>query len=144
MRRRRRSRRSSATSRSLKNALGALLGRNPGPIRRQALDSLKLPPVPQGVPSDVLDRRPDVVAAEQTLVAANARIGLAKSQYFPTISLTSALGLASDQLQWLLARTARAGDINAGLAGVLFDGGRSKAKCAPPRRCASRCPSPTC
>lgn len=106
------------------NALGSLLGRNPGPIKRSSLDSLKLPPVPQGVPSDVLERRPDVVAAEQTLVAANAHIGIAKSQYFPTVSLTSALGLGSDQLQWLLARTARSGDISLGFAGTLFSGGR--------------------
>lgn len=106
------------------NALGALLGRNPGPIPRRQIDTLRLPPVPQGVPSDVLDRRPDVVAAEQTLVAANAQIGIAKSQYFPTISLTGALGLASDQLQWLLARTARTGDISLGLAGTLFSAGR--------------------
>jgi outer membrane protein, multidrug efflux system len=106
------------------NALSELLGRNPGPIQRRALDTLQMPPVPQGVPSDVLYRRPDVMSAEQALVAANARIGVAKSQYFPTISLTSALGLASDQLRWLLARTARTGDIGLGLAGVLFDGGR--------------------
>lgn len=106
------------------NALAGLLGRNPGPIPRRRIDTLRLPPVPEGVPSNVLDRRPDVVAAEQTLVAANAQIGIAKSQYFPTISLTSALGLASDQLQWLLARTARTGDINLGLAGILFSAGR--------------------
>jgi multidrug efflux system outer membrane protein len=106
------------------NALGSLLGRNPGPIKRRTLDSLKLPPVPQGVPSDVLNRRPDVVAAEQTLIAANAHIGLAKSQYFPTISLTAALGLGSDQLQWLTAKTARTGDLIAGLSGTLFSGGR--------------------
>jgi len=108
----------------IENAMSILLGRNPAPVHRRSLDTLKLPPVPQGVPSDVLYRRPDVVAAEQTLVAANAKIGVAKSQYFPTISLTSALGLASDQLQWLMARTARDGDISLGLAGVLFDGGR--------------------
>jgi multidrug efflux system outer membrane protein len=106
------------------NALAALLGRNPGPVPRRSIDSLKLPPVPQGVPSDVLDRRPDVVAAEQTLIAANARIGVAKGQYFPTISLTSALGLGSDQLRWLMSRTARTGEIGAGLMGTLFDGGR--------------------
>ncbi len=108
----------------IENALSALLARNPGPIKRRKLEQLKMPPVPQGVPSDVLARRPDVLAAEQTLVSANAQIGVAKSQYFPTISLTSALGLASDQLQWLLARTARTSDVSVGLVGTLFSGGR--------------------
>lgn len=106
------------------NALSFLLGRDPGPVPRRSIDTLKLPPVPQGIPSDVLDRRPDVVAAEQTLIASNARIGVAKSQYFPTISLTGALGLGSDQLRWLMSRTARTGELSAGLAGMLFDGGR--------------------
>lgn len=106
------------------NALTALLGQNPGPVARRSIDALKLPPVPQGIPSDVLDRRPDVVAAEQTLIAANARIGVAKGQYFPTISLTSALGLGSDQLRWLMSRTARTGELGASLMGTLFDGGR--------------------
>ncbi|MBZ8142077.1 RND transporter [Rubrivivax gelatinosus] len=106
------------------NALSALAGRNPGPLPRGRLDDLRLPAVPQGLPSDLLERRPDVLAAEQALVAANAQIGVAKSQYFPTISLTGTLGLVSDQLRWLTARTARAGELGAGLAGVLFSGGR--------------------
>ena len=108
----------------VENALAALLGRNPGPVQRRSIDALKLPPVPQGIPSDVLDRRPDVVAAEQTLIAANARIGVAKGQYFPTISLTGALGLGSDQLRWLMSRTARTYELGASLMGTLFDGGR--------------------
>ena len=106
------------------NAVAFLAGRDPGPLARGTLRALKLPPVPQGLPSDLLSRRPDVLAAEQALVAANARIGVAKGQYFPTISLTGALGLVSDQLRWLTAQTARAGEMGAGLAGVLFDGGR--------------------
>lgn len=106
------------------NAIAGLLGRNPGPVPRGTITGLRLPVTPAGVPSDVLARRPDVLAAEQTLVAANARIGVAKSQYFPTISLTGALGLASDQLRWLMSRTARTGELAAGLTGVLFDGGR--------------------
>jgi multidrug efflux system outer membrane protein len=83
-----------------------------------------MPKVPAGVPSDVLSRRPDVMEAEQNLIAANANIGVAKSQYFPTISITSALGLASDDLQWLLARTARTGDFTRGFVGTLFSAGR--------------------
>lgn len=106
------------------NALSILLGSNPGPIKRRKLDALTLPPVPQGVPSDVLRRRPDVLAAEQNLVAANAQIGVAETAYFPTLSLTGALGLASDQLKFLWAETARTASIGAGLAGPIFNGGR--------------------
>ncbi len=85
------------------NALSSLLGRNTGHIQRRAIDTLELPRVPQGVPSDVLRRRPDVLAAEQNLVAANAMIGVAKTAYFPTLSLTGALGLGSDELKYLWA-----------------------------------------
>jgi multidrug efflux system outer membrane protein len=108
------------------NAVALLLSRNPGTLKRGTLAALLMPRVPQGVPSDVIEARPDVAAAEQTLVAANAHIGVAKSQYLPTVSLTAALGLASDQMQWLLARTARTGQLGAGFTGVLFDGGRIK------------------
>lgn len=106
------------------NSVSILLGRNPGPIQRGRLDKLALPAVPQGVPSDVLSRRPDVLAAEQSLIAANARIGVAKAQYFPVISLTGALGLASDDLRWLLARTARTGEFTRSLVAPLFSAGR--------------------
>ncbi|MED5619075.1 efflux transporter outer membrane subunit [Ideonella sp. BN130291] len=109
---------------TLENALSVLAGRNPGPVQRRSIEALTLPTVPAGVPSDVLIRRPDVMAAEQTLVAANARIGLAKAQYFPTVSITGAMGLASDQLRWLLAKTARTGELSRSLTGPLFDGAR--------------------
>jgi multidrug efflux system outer membrane protein len=106
------------------NALSGLVGRGPGPIQRRGLDTLASPKVPAGLPSDLLARRPDVLAAEEALIAANARIGVAKAQYFPTISITGALGLASDQLRWLLSDTARYGDFTRGLAGPLFSAGR--------------------
>lgn len=105
-------------------ALCALLGRAAGPIERRRLDELKLPQLPAGVPADILTRRPDVAAAEQTLVAENARIGIARTGYFPTLSLTAALGLAADDLRWLFAETARTANIGGALAGTLFDGGR--------------------
>ena len=76
-----------------------LLGRNPGPIPRgKSIDELALPSVPAGVPSQLLERRPDLLQAEQTLIAANAQIGAAKALYFPTISLTGAFGTASNDL----------------------------------------------
>lgn len=81
------------------NALAVLLGRNPGPIiRGRDLGQLVLPSVPAGLPSDLLERRPDLRQAELNLISANALIGAAKAQYFPTISLTGVLGSVSNQL----------------------------------------------
>ena len=81
------------------NALSVLLGQNPRKISRgKSLDQLSVPRVPEGVPSAILERRPDVRQAEQDLIAANARIGVARAQYFPTISLTGNWGAASTAL----------------------------------------------
>jgi outer membrane protein, multidrug efflux system len=111
---------------TLENALSALLGRGPARIERRRIDGLKLdlPRLPSGVPADVLTRRPDVLQAEQDLVAANSRIGVAKAAYFPRISLNAILGVAADDLKWLTAETARTGNFGGGIAGTLFDGGR--------------------
>jgi len=90
------------------NALSVLIGRNPGPIARgRPIDQLAMPPVPAGLPSELIERRPDLLAAEQALVAANARIGAAKAAYFPTISLTGAFGAASRSLSDLSGGAAR-------------------------------------
>jgi multidrug efflux system outer membrane protein len=90
------------------NALSTLVGRNPGPIvRGRAIDQLAMPPVPAGLPSELIERRPDLLAAEQALIAANARIGAAKAAYFPTISLTGAFGAASRSLSDLSNGSAR-------------------------------------
>ena len=110
----------------LENATSLLLGRNPGPIKRSTLLSLKLPAVPAGIPSDILERRPDVMEAEQNLVSANAKIGVAKAEYFPTISLTGLLGLGSTEVDNLLQRSAMTNSIGAGLLGTIFSGGRIK------------------
>jgi multidrug efflux system outer membrane protein len=110
----------------LENATSLLLGRNPGPVKRGSLLALKLPPVPQGIPADVLERRPDVMEAEQNLVAANARIGVAKAEYFPTISLTALLGLGSTEQYNLFQRSAMTDSVGAGLLGPIFSGGRIK------------------
>jgi multidrug efflux system outer membrane protein len=90
------------------SALSLLLGRNPGPIMRgHALAQLDLPAVPAGLPSELLERRPDLRQAEQNLIAANARIGAARALYFPTISLTALLGSVSAELSNLFSGPSR-------------------------------------
>lgn len=81
--------------RQQENQISILLGRPPGPIPRgKGLDELVPPGIPAGLPSELLERRPDIIQAEQTLIAANAQIGVAKAAYFPKISLTGAFGVA--------------------------------------------------
>lgn len=106
------------------NALAVLLGRNPGPIARgKKLDALALPTVPAGLPSTLLERRPDLLQAEQTLIAANAQIGAAKAQYFPTISLTGAFGSASAQLSDLFKGPSGVWSYGGSIVGPIFTGG---------------------
>jgi multidrug efflux system outer membrane protein len=106
------------------NALSVLLGRNPGPIPRgKRIDELVLPPVPAGLPSDLLRNRPDICQAEQDLIAANARIGVARSLYFPTISLTSSFGFASTDLSNLFSGSTRTWSWAVPLAQPIFTGG---------------------
>ena len=103
------------------NALSVLLGRNPGPIPRgKSIYDLALPTVPAGVPSELLERRPDLLQAEQQLIAANAQIGAAKALYFPTISLTGAFGSASADLSNLFTGPARVWSYAGSLAGPIF------------------------
>jgi multidrug efflux system outer membrane protein len=107
------------------NALSVLLGRNPGPIPRGLpLDALILPAVPAGVPSELLERRPDIRRAEQALIAANARIGVAKSLYFPTISLTGAFGTVSTDLSSLFTASSRTWNYGVPVSVPLFTAGR--------------------
>jgi outer membrane protein, multidrug efflux system len=94
------------------NALNVLLGRNPGSIPRgMAIDSLPLIAIPEGLPSEILANRPDVRQAEEQLRSANARIGVAKAAYFPSISLTGMFGVASRDLSNLFTTNARTWDI---------------------------------
>ena len=105
------------------NQLSVLLGRNPGHIPRgQSLtEQVLAPDIPAGLPSELLQRRPDLVQAEQTLAAATARIGAAKADRFPKLSITGTLGVASPQFSRLIANETAFGVVGPSVAGPLFN-----------------------
>jgi outer membrane protein, multidrug efflux system len=106
------------------DALSVLLGRNPGSITRgKTLRTLRTPAVPAGVPSQLLERRPDIARAEQQLIAANAQIGAAKALYFPTISLTGAFGNSSSELSSLFNGGAHTWNYAGNFIGPIFTAG---------------------
>jgi multidrug efflux system outer membrane protein len=107
------------------NALSVLLGRNPGPIMRGGtIADLELPRVPAGIPSDLLTRRPDIRQAEQDLIAANARIGVARAAYFPTVSLTGFLGTSSRDVSDLFEGNSKAWNYAGNVTVPIFTAGR--------------------
>lgn len=106
------------------NGLSILLGRNPGPISRgRTIQELGFPPIPAGLPSQLLGRRPDILQAEQELIAANAQIGAARALYFPTISLTGNFGWQSESLSDLFKGPARAWSYAGSITGPIFTAG---------------------
>ena len=106
------------------NALSLLLGRNPGPIARgKNIDELAPPTTPEGLPSSLLERRPDLREAEQNLIAANAQIGAAKAAFFPSISLTGLLGVASGGLSNLFHSESKVWQYGAAVNLPIFTGG---------------------
>jgi outer membrane protein, multidrug efflux system len=109
------------------NALDLLLGRSPGPIARGAalIDQYDPPDVPAGLPASLLERRPDLREAEQNLIAANANVGVAKTNFFPTISLSGLFGGISPQLSELTG-TGKAWSVVGDFTGPIFTGGRLK------------------
>ena len=112
------------------NRISVLLGRNPGPIPRgkSLLDQNLTVPIPPGLTSALLERRPDIRFAEQTLVAANARIGEAKALLFPNIRITGASGWESAALKSLFTGPASFWDIvSPGITQPIFQAGRLRA-----------------
>lgn len=115
-------------------ALAVLAGRSPRAIMEDAMARGKdsgqptAQVVPEGLPSDLLLRRPDVVEAEQRLIAANARIGEARAALFPGIALTGSYGSESAQLADLFTNPARIWQLGFGLAQPIFQGGRLRAE----------------
>jgi multidrug efflux system outer membrane protein len=108
------------------NSLSLLLGRPPGPIPRNPLTMAESQPpsIPPGLPASLLERRPDVVQAEQLLVAANADIGAARALFFPTISLTGFFGGVSGELSNFLGGDGAAWSFGANLLQPIFQAGR--------------------
>jgi len=105
--------------------LNVLLGENPGPIERgSTLDELKAPAVPSGLPSDLLIRRPDIAQAEQTLIAANARIGVARGMYFPKIQLTGDVGQIGTQMGTLFTPGANFWTVGSAMLTPIFTAGK--------------------
>jgi multidrug efflux system outer membrane protein len=110
------------------NQIHLLLGEPPGTVARgPSLTAQEIPPdVPPGLTSSLLERRPDIRAAEQNLIAANAEIGVARAAYFPQLSLSGFLGGQSTQLSSLLNAPSRAWSVAPQLAQPIFTAGRLK------------------
>jgi multidrug efflux system outer membrane protein len=108
------------------NQLSLLLGRNPGAINRglPLVDEPHLDEVPVGLPSAILERRPDVRQAEESLVAANANVGVAKAAFFPQIPLTASFGASSTALTSFLQGPATFWALGGELSQPLYAGGR--------------------
>jgi len=107
------------------NAISVLLGTNPEPIQRGTpLVSQPVPVTPLGLTTDLLRRRPDIRQAEQTMIAANAGIGVAVANFFPTIGLSTIYGGASNKIGSVLKDSASLWNIAANLSGPIFQGGK--------------------
>ena len=115
---------------SAENQLSVLLGKNPGPILRNSLTNQPqlTTAIPTGLPSDLLRRRPDVVAAEESLIAANANIGVSIANFFPQIGLTTLLGRASPELSQFTGSAGNLWDLGGTLSGPIFQGGKLRAQ----------------
>ena len=108
------------------NLLSFLTGKNPSAIARGlSLTEQPMPPsVPAGLPSDLIERRPDIRAAENSLIAANARIGVAKAAFFPRISISSFLGYESGQITSLFSSSRSVWSVVPEISQPIFTGGR--------------------
>ena len=108
------------------NALAFLLGENPGPIAHQDPNALIPPPqdLPTGLPSQLLERRPDIQQAEATLIAANAQIGVARAQFFPNLAISASGGVGGDSLSSIFDPAGKTIYGLGTLTQPLFEGGK--------------------
>jgi len=112
---------------TVENAIAVLLGRTPGAVARASATAIELPPpIPVGMPAALLERRPDVVQAEQVLVASNADIGAAKALFYPNISLSGFFGGISGDLTTFLGGEGAIWGLGANLLQPVFQGNRLK------------------
>jgi hydrophobe/amphiphile efflux-1 (HAE1) family protein/NodT family efflux transporter outer membrane factor (OMF) lipoprotein len=115
----------------LENAIAILSGTNPSVFRIAAFNDAKWhpapPAIPAGLPADLLERRPDISAAERALASANARIGVAKAAFFPVLSLTASGGFVSGDINTLFNWDSRVWSIGPSLSLPIFAGGRNRA-----------------
>jgi NodT family efflux transporter outer membrane factor (OMF) lipoprotein len=113
-----------ATRAQLEHAIAVLVGKPPSALSIEPVKfTLRIPEIPPGLPSTLLERRPDVAAAERRMAQANARIGAAQAAYFPTLSLTGAGGFTSGSLSTLFDAASRTWALGAGLGLTLLDFG---------------------
>jgi len=112
------------------NQISVLLGSNPSDIKHTAklLDEIVPPDIPAGLPSALLERRPDVLQAEQLLRSANAQVGVATANYFPQIGLTALFGRASTPLSTLSSGQTTVSSVAGNVAGPIFQGGALRAQ----------------
>ncbi len=112
------------------NEINVLLGKNPGPVARHAtlLQQSMPPEVPAGLPSALLERRPDIRAAEQSLRSANAQVGVSVAEFLPKFGLTALLGKVSPEVSAFTAGSANMWSIAANASGPLFQGGALRAQ----------------
>jgi outer membrane protein, multidrug efflux system len=111
------------------NQLNVLLGRSPGPVARSSLTNQPqlAPEIPAGLPSELLRRRPDILQSEQSLIAANANIGVSVANFFPQIGLTTFLGRASPELSSFTGGAGNLWDLGGTMSGPVFQGGQLRA-----------------
>ncbi|HEX2853063.1 MAG TPA: efflux transporter outer membrane subunit [Opitutaceae bacterium] len=115
---------------ALRHALAVLVGEPASTFSLAAAthpSTVNPPDVPRGLPAELLERRPDIAAAERALASANARIGVAKAAFFPAISLTGSAGFASGDVDRLFTSDSRAWSIGPSLYLPIFQGGRNRA-----------------
>lgn len=108
------------------NALVLLMGENPGPVTHTDPNALTPPPqnLPTGLPSELLERRPDIQQAEATLIAANAEIGVARAQFFPNLSISGSAGVGGDSLSSIFSTSGKTIYGIGTLTQPIFEGGR--------------------